>query len=83
MIAVAYKHPNVYIGTDAYAPKYWDPKLIHFINTFGQDKVIFGTDFPVIPHLRARKEITQLNLNPGAEKKLLRENTALLYGLKN
>lgn len=83
MIAVAYKHPNVYIGTDAYAPKYWDPKLIHFINTFGQDKVIFGTDFPVIPHLRARKEITELNLNPGAEKKLLRENTELLYGLKN
>src|SRR5690606_12041090 len=38
MIAVSYKHRNVFIGTDAYAPKHWDPKLVHFMNTFGQDK---------------------------------------------
>jgi uncharacterized protein len=82
MIAVAYKHPNVYIGTDAYAPKYWDPRFVHFINTFGQDKVIFGTDFPVIPHQRARQEISELDLKATSEKKLLRENVISIYGLK-
>ncbi len=83
MIAVAYKHPNVYIGSDAYAPKYWDPKFIHYINTFGQDKVIFGTDWPVISHLRARKEIAELNLLESSETKFMRENAKSLYALKN
>jgi len=82
MIAVAYKHPNVYIGSDAYAPKYWDSKFIHYINTFGQDKVIFGTDWPVISHPRARKEITELKLIETSERKFMRENVKKIYGLK-
>lgn len=81
MIAVAYKHPNVYIGSDAYAPKYWDPKFVHYINTFGQDKVLFGTDWPVISHLRAREEIAELNLRPTSELKFMRSNALSLYGL--
>jgi predicted TIM-barrel fold metal-dependent hydrolase len=81
MIAVAYKHPNVYIGSDAYAPKYWDPKFVHYINTFGQDKVLFGTDWPVISHLRARDEIAELNLRPTSELKFMRSNALSLYGL--
>ena len=47
MIAMAWKHPNVYIGLDAYAPKHWPASIVHFINTFGQDKVLFGSDWPV------------------------------------
>lgn len=81
MIAVAYKHPNVYIGSDAYAPKYWDPKFVHYINTFGQDKVLFGTDWPVISHLRAREEIAELNLKPTSELKFMRSNALSLYSL--
>ncbi|KAA9381535.1 amidohydrolase [Microbispora cellulosiformans] len=81
MIAVAYKHPNVYIGVDAYAPRHWDPKLVHYANTFGQDKVLFGTDFPVIPHQRARTEIAELGLRPGSERKLLRDNALRVYDL--
>lgn len=81
MIAVAYKHPNVYIGSDAYAPKYWDPKFVHYINTFGQDKVLFGTDWPVISHLRAREEIAELNLRPTSELKFMRSNALSLYSL--
>jgi predicted TIM-barrel fold metal-dependent hydrolase len=82
MISVAWKHPNVYIGCDAYAPKYWKPEFVHFINTWGQDKVLFGTDFPVIDPERATREIAALELRPEAEKKLLRENALRLYGLE-
>lgn len=81
MIAVAWKHPNVYIGSDAYAPKYWSKEFVHFVNSWGQDKVIFGTDFPVIPHKRARDEIETLGLRPEAKKKLLRDNAIRLYKL--
>lgn len=82
MISVAYKHPNVYIGSDAYAPKHWPQEFVHFINTFGQDKVLFGTDFPVIDPERARREISDLGFRPGPERKLLRQNAVDLYGLE-
>ncbi len=81
MIAMAWKHPNVYIGCDAHAPKYWPPEFVHYINTYGQDKVIFGTDFPVLGFERTRQEIESLELRPEALRKLLRDNTRRIYKL--
>ncbi|KIW28057.1 uncharacterized protein PV07_07741 [Cladophialophora immunda] len=46
MVAVAWKHENVYIDTSAYLPKYYPPELITFANTTGRKKVMFGTNFP-------------------------------------
>ena len=82
MISVAWKHPNVYIGSDAYAPKHWKQEFVHFINSWGQDKVLFGTDFPVIEPERAIREIEELNLRPAAKRKLLRDNALRVYNLK-
>jgi len=83
MIAMAWKHPNVYIGTDAHSPKYWPENFVHYINTFGQDKVIFGTDFPVLDFERTRAEIEALDLRPIPKRKMLRDNALRLYGLKD
>ncbi|MCD2513265.1 amidohydrolase family protein [Comamonas endophytica] len=83
MIAMAWKHPNVYIGTDAHSPKYWPEAFVHYINTFGQDKVIFGTDFPVLDFERTRAEIEALDLRPIPKKKMLRDNALRIYGLKD
>jgi uncharacterized protein len=82
MISVAYKHPNVYIGSDAYAPSYWSPQFIHFIDSWGSKKVIFGTDFPVIDPERARKDIEQLAIREEAKRRFLRDNVIELYNLK-
>ncbi len=81
MIAVAYKHPNVYIGSDAYAPRHWSSEFVHFLDSFGQDKVLFGTGFPVIDCERALREIAELDIRPVARQKFLRENARRLYGL--
>jgi len=81
MISVAWKHPNVYIGSDAYAPRYWPESFVHFINTWGKEKVLFGTDFPVIDFVRARTEIEALDLRPQAKVKFLRENALKVFGL--
>jgi predicted TIM-barrel fold metal-dependent hydrolase len=83
MIAVAWKHPNVFIGSDAHAPKYWEPSFVRFINTRGQDKVLFGTDWPVVDFERAAKEIDALDLREGPKRKLLRENAVRVYGLES
>ena len=81
MIAMAWKHPNVYIGTDAHAPAYWPQAFVHYINTFGQDKVIFGTDFPVLDFERTRQQIEALQLRPIPKRKMLRDNVLRVYGL--
>jgi uncharacterized protein len=81
MIAVAYKHPNVYIGSDAYAPSHWHENFVHFIDSWGQDKVLFGTDFPVIDLERARVEIEELKIRDVARKRFLRNNAIRLYNL--
>jgi predicted TIM-barrel fold metal-dependent hydrolase len=81
MISVAWKHPNVYIGSDAYGPRYWKPEFVHFINSWGQDKVLFGTDFPIVDFERATREIDELGLRPESKEKLLWKNAARVYGL--
>lgn len=81
MIAMAWKHPNVFIGSDAHAPRYWPREFVQFIDSYGQDKVIFGTDFPVLEFARARREIEELGLRPEPLRKLLRDNARRVYGL--
>ena len=79
MIAMAWKHPNVYIGTDAHSPKYWPNEFINFMNSYGQDKVIFGTDFPILRFERTVKEMVELGLKEHVFSKVMRDNAARLY----
>ncbi len=81
MISVAWKHENVYIGSDAYAPRHWPESFVHFINTWGKDKVLFGTDWPVIDPERAITEIEALELRPESKQKFLRDTALRLFRL--
>lgn len=81
MIAMAWKHENVYISTDAHSPKYWPESIVRFINSYGQDKVLFGTDFPVLRFQRTVLEIDELGLKPEVRRKFMRDNAARLYRL--
>ena len=82
-IAVAWKHPNVYLGSDAHSPKYWKPEFIHYLKTRGRHKVIFGTDWPVLEFERTRREIEALELSDEVQRKLFRENVIRVYKLKD
>ena len=81
MIAMAWKHRNIYIGTDAHSPKYWPESFVRYLNSYGQDKVMFGTDFPVLDFERTRAEIEALGLKPEVKKKLFRDNAISVYKL--
>lgn len=81
MIAVADKHENVYIGTDRHAPSRWPTQLVEYLSTWGRHKVLFGTDFPVVPYQVARRELDALGLDPAVEYDLLTGNTKRVYGL--
>jgi predicted TIM-barrel fold metal-dependent hydrolase len=80
MISMCWKHPNVYTAGDAYAPKYWPPAFVHYANTYGADKVMFGSDWPVIDPERATREVEQLQFRPESQRKLMRENALRVFG---
>jgi predicted TIM-barrel fold metal-dependent hydrolase len=81
MISMAWKHENVYIGSDAYAPKYWPDSFVHYLKTYGQDKVLFGTDWPVISPERAMDEIKQLGISSSVMEKFLNTNAKRIFKL--
>lgn len=79
MIAMAWKHANVYIGTDAHSPKYWPESFRRFMDSYGRDKVIFGTDFPVLDFGRTRAEFDALGLRAESRAAVLRGNAERIY----
>jgi predicted TIM-barrel fold metal-dependent hydrolase len=72
LIALAWKHPNLFIGAGAHAPKYWDPQLVQFLNSRGRGKVLWGTDFPVVLHNDSLEQVKKLDLRAESRTALLR-----------
>jgi predicted TIM-barrel fold metal-dependent hydrolase len=81
MIAMAWKHKNVFIGMDAYAPKHWPAPLVKYLDSYGRAKVLFGTDWPVIDPERAVREIAELKLRPETMRALMRDNALKVFRL--
>lgn len=81
MIAMAWKHENVFIGVDAYAPKHWPQALVHYLDSYGRSKVLFGTDWPVIDPERAVREIGTLGLRAETQAALMRGNALRVFRL--
>src|SRR6267143_1617272 len=47
-LSVATHKPQVYIDLSGWSPKYFPPILVQYANTLLKDKVLFGSDYPVI-----------------------------------
>ncbi len=81
MIGVAWKHERVYIDTSAYLPRYYPPALLHYLKTYGQDKVLFGTNFPQLSFARCVEQAKALDLSEGVQAKFFRENACRVFNL--
>lgn len=81
LISVCYKWENVWLGIDAWMPKYLKPELIQFINSrLGQDRCLWGTNG--LPWKENLRQLNELGLKPEAKRKLLRENALKLFKLE-
>ena len=81
MIAMCWKHDNVYTAGDAYAPRYWPASYLHYANSYGRHKVMFGTDWPVIDPERSVKEVAELDLKDESRRLLMRDNALRVFRL--
>ena len=83
MISMAWKHENIYIGGDAYAPRYWPEQMVHYANTYGSHKFLFGTDWPVINPVRAVNEMNDLGFRLTSYKSVARGNAIRVFKLRS
>ena len=81
MIGVAWKHKNVYIDTSAYLPRYYPPQLLHYMNTYGKRKVMFGTNFPQLELKKCVDQANQLELSDEACANFLYGNASRVFYL--
>ncbi len=83
MIAVATKHPNVYIDTSAYTAKRYPPELIAYMKENGKKKVLFGTNYPMITPQKCLAELDALGLDEETKTQFLRGNACRVFGLQS
>lgn len=81
MIGLAWKHENVFIDTSAYLPRYYPQQLIHYIKTYGKDKVMFGTNFPQLSVEKCVEQVYALDLPDEARAAFLGENARRVFKL--
>jgi len=80
-LSVATHKPTVYIDLSGWSPKYFPPQLVQYANTLLQDKVLFGSDYPVISPDRWLADFAALPIRDAVRPKILKDNAARLLGL--
>jgi uncharacterized protein len=80
-LAVATHKPTVYLDLSGWSPKYFSPQLVRYANSLLKDKVLFGTDYPVITPDRWLADFEQLDIKPEVRPLILKENAARLLRL--
>ncbi|OJJ21151.1 amidohydrolase [marine bacterium AO1-C] len=82
MIAVATKHKNVFIDTSAYAANRFPPELVAYMKAHGKNKVLFGTNYPMITPAKCLQNLEQLQLSEEITHKFLYENAVKVFTLE-
>ncbi|HKX30661.1 MAG TPA: amidohydrolase family protein [Blastocatellia bacterium] len=80
-LAIAMHKANVYIDLSGWSPKYFRPVLVQYANSLLQDKVLFGSDYPVLQPERWLKDFEALELKEEVRRKILLENAKKLLKL--
>jgi predicted TIM-barrel fold metal-dependent hydrolase len=80
-LAVATHKPNVYIDLSGWSPKYFPPILVQYANTLLKERVLFGSDYPVITPERWIAEFDKLPIKPEVRPLIMKDNAVRLLRL--
>jgi uncharacterized protein len=82
MVAVARKHANVYIDTSAYTTRRYPPELVRYLRTeTGSQKVLFGSNYPMISPAQALADLPALELEDAVRERFLAGNAQRVFKL--
>jgi predicted TIM-barrel fold metal-dependent hydrolase len=80
-ISIALHKEQVYIDLSGWSPKYFPPQLVQYANTLLRDRVLFGSDYPLITPDRWLADFEQAAFKDEVRPLILKENAARLLGL--
>ncbi len=81
-IAVAQHKANVYIDLSGWSPKYFPPQLVRAANTLLKNKVLFGSDYPLLRPERWLKDFAALEIRDEVKPLIMKENAIRALGLR-
>ncbi len=80
-IAVATKHERVYLDTSAYTVGRYPPALVDYLRHHGRDKVLFGSNYPMLTPARALTGLDALGLPADIADRFLAGNARRVFRL--
>ena len=81
-ISVALHKQQVYIDLSGWSPKYFPPQLIRYANTQLRDRVLFGSDYPLITPDRWLADFERADFKDEVRPLILKENAIRLLQLR-
>jgi uncharacterized protein len=81
-ISICLHKENVWIDLSGWSPKYFPPQLVQYANTQLREKVLFGSDFPLITPDRWLADFESAPFRDEVRPLILKENAARLLGLR-
>ena len=80
-ISLAMHKPNIWIDLSGWSPKYFPPQLVQYANTLLKDRILFGSDFPLITPDRWLKDFAEAGFKEEVKPGILKGNAVRLLGL--
>jgi predicted TIM-barrel fold metal-dependent hydrolase len=81
VLSLAFKFPNFYIDTSAYAAKRYPRELVDFMKTAGARRVLFGSNYPMLTPAQALDGLDQLGLTDETRRLFLHDNAVRVFQL--
>ena len=80
-LSVSLHKPNVYLDLSGWLPRHFPPQLVQYADTLLADKVMFGSDYPMISPDRWLADFAELKVRDDVRPRILKGTAARLLGL--
>ena len=81
-ISICLHKAQVYIDLSGWSPKYFSPTLVQYANTLLKQKVLFGSDYPLLTPDRWLADFQKIGIRDEVRPLILKENAVRLLGLR-
>lgn len=80
-LSLALHKPNIWIDLSGWSPKYFPQQLVQYANTLLKDRMLFGSDYPLITPERWMKDFDEAGFKDKVKPLILKDNAMRLMRL--
>ena len=80
-LSLAMHKPNIWIDLSGWSPKYFPPQLVQYANTLLKDRILFGSEFPLITPDRWLQDFEDAGFKGAVKPLILKDNASRLLKL--